>query len=385
MGKKLTLEEFIRRSQEIHKEEDGSPKYGYDLVEYKGSKVKVPIRCKKHKIFNQIPNDHLLGRGCPKCGKDKIAELYKDTLEEFISKAVMVHGDKYDYSRVKYAGSQIKVEIICNNHEHPSFEVTPNSHLSQQVGCPACSKKESFDLIRKLAVKSFLKKAVNKYGNKYTFPDLNYIDHLTPINIYCTSHEILFKQKPYNFLCSNDPCPLCRNEKLSMTNTKSLSMFIKQAKAIHNEKYEYGYVEYVNTYTPVKIFCFKCNDFFYQTPNRHLKGCDCPTCAVYGFKAELPAILYYLKINNGQAYKIGITNRTVKERFDRDREKIKVLKTWAFDTGRDAKLMEKGILEEYKDFKYKGLPLLEGGGNTELFSKDILNLDVMELDSERIN
>jgi hypothetical protein len=35
------------------------------------------------------------------------------TTEEFIRRARLVHGDKYDYSKVEYVNSQTKVCIIC--------------------------------------------------------------------------------------------------------------------------------------------------------------------------------------------------------------------------------------------------------------------------------
>lgn len=40
----------------------------------------------------------------------------KLTTKEFIEKAKKVHGDKYDYSKVNYERSTIKVCIICPKH-----------------------------------------------------------------------------------------------------------------------------------------------------------------------------------------------------------------------------------------------------------------------------
>ena len=37
----------------------------------------------------------------------------KLTTKQFISKAIKKHGDKYDYSKVDYIGSNDKVIIIC--------------------------------------------------------------------------------------------------------------------------------------------------------------------------------------------------------------------------------------------------------------------------------
>lgn len=40
----------------------------------------------------------------------------KLTTKDFIEKAKKVHGDKYDYSKVNYERSTIKVCIICLEH-----------------------------------------------------------------------------------------------------------------------------------------------------------------------------------------------------------------------------------------------------------------------------
>ena len=46
-------------------------KYDYSLVDYKNCMEKVKIICKKHGIFEQTPNKHLGGQGCPKCNQSK--------------------------------------------------------------------------------------------------------------------------------------------------------------------------------------------------------------------------------------------------------------------------------------------------------------------------
>ena len=87
-----------------------------------------------------------------------------------------------------------------------------------------------------------------------------------------------------------------------------------------------------------------------------------------------PGHVYYLAINNGEAYKIGITNRTAEERFNlTELSKIEVVWTKYFENGQDCWDMEKEILRKYKQYRYKGNPLLVSG-NTELFSVDIFNL-----------
>jgi hypothetical protein len=123
--KKLTTEEFIKKAKTIH-----GDKYDYNLVDYKNTYTKVKIICPIHGVFKQKPSDHLRNNGCPECSGTK-----KLTTKEFIEKAKAVHGDKYDYSLVKYKNTKTKVKIICPIHN--TFEQRPNSHL-KGFGCPEC-------------------------------------------------------------------------------------------------------------------------------------------------------------------------------------------------------------------------------------------------------
>ena len=71
-------------------------KYIYDKVVYINAKTNVCIICDKHGEFLCTPNNHLRGKGCPKCvGKNK-------TTEEWILEAKKIHGEKYNYSKVNY-------------------------------------------------------------------------------------------------------------------------------------------------------------------------------------------------------------------------------------------------------------------------------------------
>ena len=63
--------------------------------------------------------------------------MKKLTTEEFISKARLVHGDKYDYSKVEYVNSRVKVCIICPTHGE--FYQFPSAHL-YGYGCLKCPK-----------------------------------------------------------------------------------------------------------------------------------------------------------------------------------------------------------------------------------------------------
>lgn len=123
---------FINKSREIH-----GDKYDYSKTEYVNMRTKVCIICPKHGEFWQTPINHLSSNGCNKCGREKFAENHNKGTEKFIKDAILVHSDRYDYSKVEYTNARTPVCIICP--EHGEFWQTPNYHLSGN-GCPKCSE-----------------------------------------------------------------------------------------------------------------------------------------------------------------------------------------------------------------------------------------------------
>ena len=66
----------------------------------------------------------------------------------------------------------------------------------------------------------------------------------------------------------------------------------------------------------------------------------------------------------------------MKKRFTKqDLEKIRIVKTWNYEIGDDAYAKEQEILDTYADERYIGIDRLLSSGNTELFTRDVLELD----------
>ena len=72
MATRLTTELFIEKARKIH-----GDKFCYDKVEYTLSSKKVTIVCPKHGDFEQTPNNHLRNRGCHKCSSIYIGNTKK--------------------------------------------------------------------------------------------------------------------------------------------------------------------------------------------------------------------------------------------------------------------------------------------------------------------
>jgi len=80
----MNFEELIDKFKQIH-----GNKFDYSLVEYKNSQIKIKIFCNKClKVFEQSPNNHMRGNGCPKCNESKgeirVAEYLSEKNIRFI-------------------------------------------------------------------------------------------------------------------------------------------------------------------------------------------------------------------------------------------------------------------------------------------------------------
>lgn len=189
MSKKGTTEGFIEKSILKH-----GKRYDYSKVNYIGTHSKVMIICKIHGEFEQVAKSHFNGSGCSKC-----VGLKKSNTNDFIEKSILRHGDKYDYSMVKYVTSYNKVIIICK--KHGTFEQKPNKHLSGQ-GCAKCNI---------INTNFFILKSMEIHSDKYDYSMVDYINNMIKVNIICKKHGI-FKQIPNNHLAGSG-CSKCKISK----------------------------------------------------------------------------------------------------------------------------------------------------------------------------
>lgn len=280
------------------------------------------------------------------------------TLSQFIEEAVEVHGTKYDYSKIQYVNTYTKIIIICPIHGE--FEQTPKSHL-RGYQCNKCTREAS-----KLTTEEFITRAVKVHGDRYDYLGTTYKDMKTNVSVVCPIHGE-FTQRPYDHLQGRG-CKKCGG-----TNPLTTEEFIERAKQVHKNKYDYSKSKYILNDIKVEIVCHK-HGSFWQSAHAHLNGSGCSGCNQSGFNTSKPGILYYLKIttdDNQELYKIGITNRSVNERFRlQDLQKIEIVKQRRYENGQDAYDKEQEILKKYKKYKYNGPDVLESG-NTELFTIDI--------------
>lgn len=266
-----TREEFITQVESFH----GKNRYDYSQVVYKNCITKVIIKCNVClKIFEQTPSGHTQ-YGCSYCGRIKANTLITKTLEKFIDEAKNIHGDKYDYSYVKYINSDTNVTILHNICDF-KFEQTPYSHIKGH-GCSKCCTKLASQKTRK-SQEQFIIDCKNLHGDKYDYSISYYEGSTIKVKIKCNTCELIFEQIPESHLRGRG-CPECAKLTRTYKKTKTNEKFIKQSTKIHGDKYDYSVTEYVNSRSKVNIKCKKCNIVFSQIANDHIGGSGCPRCS----------------------------------------------------------------------------------------------------------
>lgn len=306
--------------------------------------------------------------------------MKKLTTEEFIEKAKLVHGDKYDYSESNYINTRTKININCQTHG--GFEQRPNSHLKGN-GCIKCG-------LGMLSQLDFINRAKLVHGDKYDYSNLNFTGTNNKVKIICSEHGE-FEQLCNTHLKGNG-CSKCSFNRIHKSKILNIEDFIIKAKNKHGNKYDYSLVKYINNITKVKIICPEHGEFE-QTPQHHKRGNGCKKCGdIKTGKAAINTsrgwslkdwenklnkvpgskpIIYVIKcFNKNETFiKIGITMRSVKKRFSN-----KTLMPYSFEillekTAEPDVIFNAEILikKEMKEKKY--LPLIKFSGYNECFNK----------------
>ena len=257
------LDSFIARANEVH-----GNKYDYSKAVYVNSKTKICIICPDHGVFWATPNNHLSGSGCPECA----GNLKKDT-EQFKEESRIIHGNKYDYSKVEYKSRKEKVCIICP--EHGEFWQTPNSHLNG-AGCPACSG------LKPITVDRFKERSAFVHNNKYDYSKVSFSSVNEKVCIICPEHGEFWQSASLHMHGYN--CPKCSGKYMDT------AFFKEKASIVHNGKYNYSKVVFKGAFEKVTITCPIHGDFN-QVASYHLAGNGCPKCSESQLEKDLRAVL----------------------------------------------------------------------------------------------
>lgn len=120
MSKKLTLEEWIYRVNNIHEY-----KYDYSKVVYVNNSTKVCIICPIHGYFEINARKHLYGYGCPKCFSKINSKLEEKIKKILIGNNVIFDTQKtFDWLkhkkklRLDFYLPEYNIAIECHGIQH---------------------------------------------------------------------------------------------------------------------------------------------------------------------------------------------------------------------------------------------------------------------------
>jgi len=200
----------------------------------------------------------------------------KLTKEQLINRLNEID-NSYDYSLINYIDMHKKVIVKCLKHD--IFTQTPINLLNGFL-CKECKKEK----LNKQKLKNILIKSNKIHNNKYDYSCVKFTKMIIPVDIKCPIHGI-FPQSLNNHVNQRKGCPKCtKNYKLDRKT------FIDKCNIIHDNKYNYSFVNFKNVATIVNIKC-PIHDIFPQTPNNHLSGVGCPFCIKYKGEEKISKIL----------------------------------------------------------------------------------------------
>lgn len=165
-----TQSEFISRCKKAH-----GDRYDYSETVYSGFGKNVRIRCRSHGFFEQASHVHIKGSGCPDC-----AGVRKITLDVFLERAKLKHGDKYSYEHVSFSKVTEKISIYCNNCGSV-FSQAAYDHLKGN-NCNVCTRGSSYD------TSGYIERAVSAHGNKYCYQKTFFQKATDKVVITCLKH-----------------------------------------------------------------------------------------------------------------------------------------------------------------------------------------------------
>ena len=203
MGRKLTLDEVLKRFKNVH-----GDKYDYSKVDYKHTDTKVCIICPTHGEFWQTPHMHLSGQGCSKCYGNE-----RKTTKQYIDECKKIHGDFYNYDKVVYKNAYSIVTITCPIHG--DFKQRARTHLYGH-GCPECQGKRKYDK------EFFIKRANEVHGDKYDYSLIETVkNNHEKQPIVCPKHGV-FYQSIDSHITQRQGCPYCIRSILEEDTAKLL-------------------------------------------------------------------------------------------------------------------------------------------------------------------
>lgn len=212
---KINTEKYIDMAKKAH-----GNKFDYSLVTYSGYKGKIKIKCNNcGGIFENRADYHLVCVGCKYCHE-------RVSTNDYIEKAIKVHGDNFDYSLVVYKKAKDVIKIKCQKCG-TIFSQKAYAHLDGR-GCKKCN------IIRQLSnKKKFAEESTKIHGDNFDYSLVDYKTNKIKVKLICKKHNHIFEQSPNSHL-RGQGCPLCKESR----GERNITNFLIE----NNIKYEKNHI-----------------------------------------------------------------------------------------------------------------------------------------------
>lgn len=340
--------------------------------EYFGCTTRTEFTCEAGHNWSALPDTVAGGAGCKACGAVSAGLKNRMGEDTFRVRLSAEHGDNIELVD-DFTALKKKATFRCAAGH--VWSTLPQTLLVPGSACPQCCRSAAGSA-RRASAESIAKRIHELHGDKVRLVD-QYTHKRAKLRFACDhNHEWL---ATFENVGRGSQCPTCAKLRQSQRVTKSLSAVTHEVALRHGDqiKLKQGYLR---RSSKAEFEC-RCGHTWQAVVHNVIIGCGCPRCAVGGFDPTRPALLYYLRVEGGDParplYKIGVTNYSVQQRFaySCDRQRIRLLRSWEYQVGSEALGAERKVLSEFVSDRYTGAPILRGSGNTELFTRDVLNLD----------
>ena len=180
----VTKKMFLQRANKKH-----NNYYDYSDINYVNTLIKIDITCAKHGKFSQRPSKHMLGRGCPKCAREKTNAALQEKSDEckknFIARATKAHGDSFTYLS-EYVSATEKISILCKSCG-TEFKQRVADHI-RGTGCPYCRKSRG-----EVSIRKWLDDNNFAYEQEKWFDDCRGISRPLPFDFWLPDHNMLIE------------------------------------------------------------------------------------------------------------------------------------------------------------------------------------------------
>ena len=170
----------------------------------------------------------------------------------------------------------------------------------------------------RLTIEKFIKKSKIIHNDKYDYSLVEINGVYNKVKIICPIHGV-FEQSP-NAHFRGYECVDCGRLKANKKHTLNNEKFIKKAKEIHGDKYDYSLVEYKSAKTKVKIIC-SIHGIFEQTPTIHTHKTNKSGCLICSGTKKLTTEEFIVKAKeiHGNKYDYSLVE------YEKNNKRVKII------------------------------------------------------------